>query len=190
VKNCKAPGASVVRQEILAPYIEAFAENRGLKMKMSFKLAPLAALALALGGAAALAEEHGHPAPAAHRPEPAHPGESHAGPSGYQRVAEPKGWDSRPKQVDRGSYQHNFQAARSFHIGPYHRPSGWVAHRWAYGQILPRTYFGASYLIADYWLFALEVPPAGYEWVRDDTDALLVNTDSGEILQVEYGVFG
>jgi Ni/Co efflux regulator RcnB len=55
---------------------------------------------------------------------------------------------------------------------------------------LPRAYFGASYLIADYWLFALEVPPAGYEWVRDDTDALLVNTDSGEILQVEYDVFG
>jgi Ni/Co efflux regulator RcnB len=174
----------------LAPYIEAFAENRGLKMKMSFKLAPLAALALALGGAAAMAEEHGRPAAAAHRPAPAHPGEAHPGPSGYQRVSEPKGWDSRPKQVDRGAYQHNFQAARSFHIGPYHRPSGWVSHRWAYGQILPRAYFGTSFLIADYWLFALEVPPAGYEWVRDDTDALLINTDSGEILQVEYGVFG
>jgi hypothetical protein len=25
--------------------------------------------------------------------------------------------------------------------------------------------------------------------VRDDTDALLVSTDSGEILQVEYDVF-
>jgi Nickel/cobalt transporter regulator len=38
-------------------------------------------------------------------------------------------------------------------------------------------------------LFALEVPPVGYEWVRDGNDAILVNTDSGEILQVEYGVF-
>jgi Ni/Co efflux regulator RcnB len=38
-------------------------------------------------------------------------------------------------------------------------------------------------------MFALEVPPAGYEWVRDGNDALLVNTDSGEILQLEYGVF-
>jgi len=33
------------------------------------------------------------------------------------------------------------------------------------------------------------VPPTGYEWVRDDTDALLVSTDSGEIPQVEYDVF-
>ena len=47
---------------------------------------------------------------------------------------------------------------------------------------LPRAYFASSYLIADYWLFALEVPPAGYEWVRDDGDALLVSIDTGEIL--------
>jgi Ni/Co efflux regulator RcnB len=55
---------------------------------------------------------------------------------------------------------------------------------------LPRGYWEPQYLISDYWLFALEVPPAGYEWVRDDTDALLIDTNTGEILQVEYGVFG
>jgi Ni/Co efflux regulator RcnB len=64
-----------------------------------------------------------------------------------------------------------------------------VARRWAYGQILPRAYWGPQFILSDYWLFALEVPPVGYEWVRDDTDALLVNTSTGEILQVEYGVF-
>ena len=69
------------------------------------------------------------------------------------------------------------------------RPAGWAPHHWAYGQILPRGYWAAPYLIADYWLFALEVPPAGYEWVRDGNDALLIDTNSGEILQVEYGVF-
>ena len=56
-------------------------------------------------------------------------------------------------------------------------------------EILPRAYWAAPYVLADYWLFALEVPPAGYEWVRDGNDALLVNTGTGEILQVEYGVF-
>src|ERR1700761_206904 len=153
------------------------------------------AAAVALAGAAALAQppehrEGGHEEhPQAHGAPP-HAPEAHPGPQGYQRPHEPEGWNNRPKEVDRGAYQHNFQAARSFHIGPYHRPSGWVSHRWAYGQILPRAYFASPYLIADYWLFALEVPPAGYEWVRDDTDALLINTGSGEILQVEYGVFG
>ena len=33
------------------------------------------------------------------------------------------------------------------------------------------------------------VPPVGYEWVRDDTDAILVNITAGQILQVQYGVF-
>jgi Ni/Co efflux regulator RcnB len=136
------------------------------------------------------AENHG---PAQnHEPAQGHGaprGEPHQGPSGYQRVAPPKGWDARPAQADRSAYQHNFRAARSFHVGPYHRPAGWTAHTWAYGQILPRPYWASQYILADYWLFALEVPPAGYEWVRDGSDALLISTDSGEILQVEYGVF-
>lgn len=117
-------------------------------------------------------------------------GEPHPGPTGYQRVTEPQGWNARPANVDRGTYNHNFQAARTFHIGPYHPPRGWTARSWSYGQILPRAFWAAPYLIGDYWLFALEVPPAGYEWVRDGDDAILVNTDTGEILQVEYGVFG
>jgi Ni/Co efflux regulator RcnB len=74
-------------------------------------------------------------------------------------------------------------------VGPYRRPPGWQDRRWAYGQTLPRAYWAAPYLIGDYWLFALEVPPAGYEWIRSGNDAILVSTDNGEILQVEYGVF-
>jgi Ni/Co efflux regulator RcnB len=116
-------------------------------------------------------------------------GEPHDGPRGYQRVGEPQGWNARPQSVDRGAYQHNFQASRSFRIGPYRRPVGWAPHHWGYGQILPRAYWGPQYLIGDYWLFALEVPPSGYEWVRDNTDALLIDINTGAILQVEYGVF-
>jgi Ni/Co efflux regulator RcnB len=146
-------------------------------------------LTLALVLASAATAEPPHEERGGPRAEP-HPAEPHPGPRGYERINEPHGWNSRPAAVDRGAYQHNFQAARSFRIGPYHRPRGWVAHHWGYGQILPRVYWGPQYLLADYWLFALEVPPTGYEWVRDNTDALLVSTDTGEILQVEYGVFG
>jgi Ni/Co efflux regulator RcnB len=163
--------------------------------------AAFASAFLMVGVAPAADQEQGHDRPPAHaamqgQPHPAQgnahrapQGEAHPGPKGYSRVAEPKGWNARPATVDRGSYQHNFKAARSFHVGPYHRPSGWAAHTWGYGQILPRAYFASQYILADYWLFALEVPPAGYEWVRDGDDALLVSIDSGEILQVEYGVF-
>jgi Ni/Co efflux regulator RcnB len=34
------------------------------------------------------------------------------------------------------------------------------------------------------------VPPAGYEWVRVGDDALLIDVNTGEVLQAEYGVFG
>ena len=141
-------------------------------------------------GTAALAQERGREgAPHAAPVHAAARGEPHEGPRGYQRPAEPHGWDARPAQVDRGAYQHNYRAARSYHIGPYHRPPGWTAHRWGYGEILPRAYWAPQYLIGDYWLFGLEVPPVNYEWVRDGNDALLIDTNTGEILQVEYGVF-
>jgi Ni/Co efflux regulator RcnB len=156
------------------------------------------AVALALVGGAAMAQpDHhdggppaggGHPGGAAPAGHPA--GEPHPGPKGYARVTEPQGWNNRPATVDRGAYQHNFQAARTFHVGPYHPPAGWTNQRWAYGQTLPRALWASEYFLADYWLFGLEVPPGGYEWVRDGDDAILVNTDTGEILQVEYDVFG
>jgi Ni/Co efflux regulator RcnB len=122
---------------------------------------------------------------------PAH-GEPHLAPKGYARVTEPKGWNARPAAAafDKHTYQHNYHAPRRFKIGPYHRSAGWAAHHWRYGEILPHAYVTVDYRIAHYWLFALVVPPAGYEWVRDDTDGLLMDTNTGEILQVEYGVCG
>ena len=132
-------------------------------------------------------QEHGRPAP---HGQPAHPAEPHAGPSGYQRPAAPQGWDARPKTFDRAAYQHNFQAARAYKVGPYHRPAGWVTRHWGYGDRLPRAYWASQYLLADYWLFGLEVPPVDFEWVRVGDDALLIDTHTGEVLQAEYGVFG
>ena len=167
--------------------------TKGLKAAACL-LAMLASVGVALAGEPERGhEERGMPA----RPEPGHDerrepprAEPHPGPSGYQRPVEPAGWDARPHDVDRGAYQHNFQAARTYRIGPYHRPAGWVSRRWEYGQRLPRGYWAAQYILADYWLFGLEIPPAGYEWVRVGADALLISVDNGLILQAEYCVFG
>jgi Ni/Co efflux regulator RcnB len=151
---------------------------------MARALAICMVLALAVTGAAVAAEkERGGGGGGARTGEP------HAGPRGYQRPVEPHGWNARPSTVDRGAYQHNYQAGRHFSVGPYSRPNGWVDHRWAYGEILPPAYWAPQYVIGDYWLFGLEIPPLGYEWVRCGADAILVNTVTGEILQVEYGVF-
>lgn len=177
-------------------------------MWRGFKYCLPLACALLLAEAPAMGQqppdhEHGgeaHPAPTQRQTTPqqhqapqhqaAPPrGEAHPTPHGYHRATAPKGWNARPKTFDRKAYQHNYQASHSYHIGPYHPPAGWSAHRWAYGEVLPRAYWTPEYVITDYWLFALDVPPVGYEWVRDGADALLVNASTGEILQVEYGVF-
>lgn len=134
-------------------------------------------------------DEHAPPHAAPHGPA-GHPGEAHPGPNGYHRPEAPQGWDARPKTFDRATYQHNFQAARSYRVGPYQRPAGWVNRHWGYGERLPHAYWAPQYLLADYWLFGLEVPPADYEWVRVGADALLIDIHTGEILQAEYGVFG
>jgi Ni/Co efflux regulator RcnB len=154
-----------------------------MPMNRAGALAIVSLIAVAmLGGIAVAEQEH-------ERGGPSRAGEPHPGPRGYSRVVEPRGWNARPQQIDRGAYQHNYQAERAFRIGPYHRPPGWVAHRWVYGEVLPRIFWGPEYIIGDYWLFGLEVPPVGYEWVRDDGDAILVSVTTGEILQVEYGIF-
>lgn len=157
--------------------------------------AAAALVAMVVSGAAFAEPDHGQAPQGEHRGGPptgrtsVRPPEPHPGPSGYQRLAEPPGWNSRPSQIDRGDYQHNFQAARGYHIGPYHPPTGWAQRRWGYGQILPRGYWSARYILADYWLFGLEVPPVGFEWVRVGADAVMIDLNTGEILQVEYGVF-
>jgi Ni/Co efflux regulator RcnB len=158
--------------------------------RIRYAIAAPLALGFVLAATSPWAQERGHEEhPVEHRPE-ARPAEPHPGPRGYERVTEPRGWDARPAAPDRAAYQHNFQAARVYHVGPYRRPPGWVDRRWGYGQILPRAFWAPQYILADYWLFGLEIPPAGYEWVRVGNDAMLVNIANGEILQAEYGVFG
>ncbi|MDB5483399.1 MAG: hypothetical protein JWO83_4452 [Caulobacteraceae bacterium] len=145
--------------------------------------------AFALGAGAALAQEgHGGHGGGGERMAP-RAAEPYAGPRGYQRPAEPQGWNSRPANADRGTYRHNYQVGRAYHVGPYHPPQGWSDRRWRYGEILPRAFWAPEYYLSDYWLFGLEVPPVGYEWVRNGPDALLIDTNTGEILQVAYGVF-
>jgi len=109
-------------------------------------------------------------------------------PVGYQRVAPPQGI-ARPQQLDRPAYNHNFTAQNSYHIGPYHAPRGYRYRRWSYGDMLPQMFWGRNYWLTDYWLFGLDVPPMGYEWVRYGPDALLIDVNNGEVVQVIYGRF-
>ena len=94
-----------------------------------------------------------------------------------------------PEQFERRAFQRNVEAARRFRAGAFRPPVGWQYRRWTFGERLPPAYWAQPYWITNFWLFDLDRPPFGTEWVRSGPDALLVDVSTGEILQVEYNVF-
>jgi Ni/Co efflux regulator RcnB len=93
------------------------------------------------------------------------------------------------RNVDLRAYRRNFNAPKRFHWNPYRRPPHWYAHRWTYGERLPHGWFARDYWISSFLMFGLTTPPDGYVWVRVGDDALLVDEDTGEVVQVVYGIF-
>jgi Ni/Co efflux regulator RcnB len=91
--------------------------------------------------------------------------------------------------IDISTYHRNITSERHFHYGDYHAPAGYEYRRWNYGERLPAIYFAQQYWIANYWNFGLAWAPDGCEWIRFGPDAILVDVDTGEIVQVVYGVF-
>lgn len=87
------------------------------------------------------------------------------------------------------NFHQNFNAPRHFHAPVYRRPPGYYARRWTWGQVLPAIFWARDYWLTDYYDYDLPQPPYGAIWVRVGDDALLIDQDSGEIIEVDYGVF-
>jgi Ni/Co efflux regulator RcnB len=87
------------------------------------------------------------------------------------------------------NYHQNFRATRRFHAPAYRQPSGYYARRWAWGMTLPTAFWARDYWLTDFNEYDLPPPPFGAVWVRVGDDALLIDQDSGEIIEVDYGVF-
>jgi Ni/Co efflux regulator RcnB len=121
-----------------------------------------------------------------HRPPPLI--EPYRGPHDYRPGDHPRELQRHPG-FDHRDYRHNYRAERRYRVQPYERPRGWYFHRWVFGDILPRIFWNRSNGIVDYWRYGLPIPPAGYVWVRYGNDALLVDRDTGEILEAIYDIF-
>ena len=83
----------------------------------------------------------------------------------------------------------NVQSSRQYHDGNYSRPVNYQVRHWGYGDRLPSAYYARNYWIGDFLMFGLFAPPEGLVWVRVGDDALLIDEYSGEVVQVDYGVF-
>ena len=64
-----------------------------------------------------------------------------------------------------------------------------MAQRWAVGGRLPPIFYGRDYYYADWAALGLDPPPPGTQWVRYGPDLLLVELDTGQVVDVAYDVF-
>ena len=88
-------------------------------------------------------------------------------------------------------FPHTFNLGARFHWRgqAWYGPQGYYYRPWYYGQILPFGWFASQWWINDYYDYDLPVPPYGYEWVRNGPDALLVDVNTGEVVEDIPGAF-
>ncbi len=102
----------------------------------------------------------------------------------------PKTGDTRStRHVDVTSYRKTVTSSRHFHAGAYHAPRGYSYRRYSIGERLDAQFYARDYWLSDFAAYDLIAPPDGYVWVRFGPDALLIDEDTGETIQVVYGVF-
>lgn len=81
------------------------------------------------------------------------------------------------------------RAPRRFRAPRWIAPRGFTYRRFVLGERVPTALLAATYFLTGYAMYGLDTPPPGYVWVRDGTDAVLVNRYTGEVVQVQYDVF-
>jgi Ni/Co efflux regulator RcnB len=76
-----------------------------------------------------------------------------------------------------------------FHLGFYYDPFGWSYRRYSIGWRFWPSYYSSRFWISDPWYYRLPYAPPGYRWIRYYDDAVLVDTFTGEVVDVIYDFF-
>jgi len=127
---------------------------------------------------------HGPPPGAQFHGRPGGPvgGPIHAGPPGGPvHVGGPVGVG--------GQFTYRGHPFNRVHLAPFAYPPGYAYQRWAVGGVLPPLFLVPAYYYADWATLGLAPPPPGAQWVRYGPDLLLVDTNTGQVLDVVYGAF-
>jgi Ni/Co efflux regulator RcnB len=90
---------------------------------------------------------------------------------------------------ERGRFPPVYASSHRYRVDPYRRPYGFFVRSWAFGDFLPRGWYGPGYWIDDFYDYDLPWPPPGYHWVRVGPDVLLVDDYTGRIVQVVRDLF-
>ena len=103
-------------------------------------------------------------------------------------------WGSWSTSRWRSDHRYNWREHRRrhrslFHLGFYYDPFGWNYRPYQAGWRMWPSYYSSRYWIHDPWQYRLPYAPPGYRWVRYHDDAILVDTWSGQVVDVIYSFF-
>ena len=109
--------------------------------------------------------------------------------SGYGHYAGPGGQARAPAYSATHQFTYQGRSFAAVRAAPYRYPRGYRYREFRPHEQFPLGLLIAPYLITDFALYNLTPPAPDLEWVRYGADALLVNVDTGEVVDVAYGVF-
>jgi hypothetical protein len=94
-------------------------------------------------------------------------------------------WNHNWRKDHRYDWRHHRNRHRSlFHLGFYFDPYGWGYQPFSIGWRLWPNYYSSRYWINNPYTYRLPYAPPGTRWIRYWNDALLVDTFTGEVLDV------
>ncbi len=84
------------------------------------------------------------------------------------------------------AFAYHGQTYAPFRADRYRWPGGMHYRRYGVGAYLPLAFILGAYVIADWMDYGLAQPMPGYEWVRYGPDILLVDPNTGQIIDGAY----
>jgi len=142
---------------------------------MKTYLLPAAALAVCLGSATAFAQ-----------PETEQTTTTVSSPSGDSQTT-----TSTTKSSDGyARYRRTITTTRHYDDGAFMGPAGYTYSRYELGARLPAALLSDDNLVlGGYASYDLETPPNGLTWMRVGDDAMLVDRNTGEVVETDYDLF-
>jgi Ni/Co efflux regulator RcnB len=109
-------------------------------------------------------------------------------------VQTPSGTDKTTTTTTTGNdgyvqYRKTVTSKKHYDAAAFVAPSGYTYTRFAVGDHVPAPLMTGNVTLNDYQSYALEAPPNGLSWIRNGRDALLIDPNTGEVVQADYGLF-
>lgn len=111
------------------------------------------------------------------------------------RRADNRNWNRDWNRGWRNDRRYDWQRWRYSNRNVYRLPAyyapyrGWNYSRFSIGFMLQPLFYSQRYWIGDPWQYRLPAAPYGTQWVRYYNDVLLVDTYTGEVVDVIYDFF-